>query len=156
MTEQPTHQGVFRVYDTVDRTITYLRMLMSEGYKPLSLATLAAECPNLLMASQKLLMANAVYPRIDRLIITNQTGTPVDTETTYNGVIYTATSNVEFFRAPGNPYRVAWAIPANVANGNWGSFVLVDEAGAMINRALAGITKAAGTAKIVEFEGRVS
>lgn len=112
---------------------------------------------NLLMASQKLLMANAVYPNIDRLIITNQTGLPSDSETSYSGTIYEADSVDEFTRSGNvNPYTVGWNILSDDANGSWGSFVLVTAAGAMINRALAGVTKTSGTGKLVVFTGSVT
>lgn len=109
---------------------------------------------NTLMATRKLAMVNAVYPLIDRLVITANTAIPVDTESAYTS-FYTTGALEEFYRAPGNPYQIAWNISNAAANGNWGSFVLIDAAGAMINRALAGITKASGTTKLILFEGSV-
>lgn len=110
---------------------------------------------NILMASQKLLMANAVYPRIDRLVISPDTSNPVDTESSYSA-IYTTSLAEEFARSGNsNPYQVAWNITNPAANGTWGSFILIDANGAMINRALAGVTKTAGTAKLVQFTGSV-
>lgn len=111
---------------------------------------------NLLMASQKLKMAQAVYPNIDRLVITSQTTAPADNETAYTGVIYTSTPADEFSRNDNqNPAIIQWNITAEAANGPWGSFILIDSTGNMINRALAGITKASNTNKIIQFTGRV-
>lgn len=112
---------------------------------------------NILMAAQKLIMANAVYPRIDKLVITSQTASPNDAETSYTGTIYQTTAADEVLRSGNsNPYQVGWNITASGANGTWGSFVLVDGTGTMINRALAGVTKAANSAKLVIFTGSVT
>jgi hypothetical protein len=54
-----------------------------------------------------------------------------------------------------DPYQVGWNILSDDANGTWGSFVLVDAGGRMINRALAGISKTSGVGKIVYFTGTV-
>jgi hypothetical protein len=158
MREHASHTGTFRIYDNPGYSLKQLRQWLSEG-RPLD-ALIGFRSPivkkNLLMASQKLAMANAVYPAIDRLIITSQTAPPVDSETSYTGVIYEAGASEEAQRTPGNPYQVMWSIVSSDANGNWGSFVLVDAAGNMINRALAGVTKQANTGKIVTFTGSVT
>lgn len=112
---------------------------------------------NTVMATQKLLASNAVWPNIDKLVITNQTGTPSDSETSYIGTIYTTLTTDEFIRSANvNPYQVGWNITASGANGNWGSFITITSSGTMINRALAGVAKQAGTGKLVLFTGSVT
>jgi len=114
------------------------------------------EARNTLMATFKERMSQAVYPLIERLVITNQTSTPVDNETSFDGVIYQTSTADEFSRSgPTNPFVVAWNIPPTVANGAWGSFVTIDAAGNLINRALAGYVKRSGESVIVEFTGRI-
>lgn len=156
--EIPKHQGVFTVFDHPGYSTEWLKHWTEMGnpIEKINGLKICKVATNLIMASQKLLMAQAVYPNIDRLVITNQTTTPADTETSYSGTIYTTVAGDEFFRSDEtNPYQVAWSITTDSANGNWGSFVLITSTGAMINRALAGVTKLSGTGKIVQFTGSV-
>jgi hypothetical protein len=157
MNETAQFIGTFDCWDNPGYDADYLRRWMEAG-KPLGeLPGISGNGPvfNLLMASQKLLMANAVYPGIDRLVISGDTSLPIDSETSYTAA-YTTGEAEEFYRSGnGNPYQVAWNITSSSANGTWGSFILVDAGGAMINRALAGVTKTAGTAKLVQFTGSV-
>lgn len=159
MNESLRHKGVFHCWDNPGYNNADLREMFAEK----GILTLAKELPgyqrvnNILMASQKLLMANSVYPNIDKLVITNQTSVPSDNESSYSGTIYTTVASEEFTRSGNvNPYTVGWNILTDAANGSWGSFILITQAGAMINRALAGVTKNAGTAKLVIFTGSVS
>jgi hypothetical protein len=158
ITEQACHLGIFYVWDHNFLTNKELSDLIACGDKAdyNHYLTGYKECPNIIMASQKLLMANAVYPTIDRLVITSQSGVPVDTETSYTDTIYTTNVAEESLRSGSvNPYQVGWNIRSASANGAWGSFVLINSSGGMINRALAGVTKSANSAKLVIFTGRV-
>lgn len=159
MIETLQHKGVFHAFDNPGYSNEELR----EVFRAAGIDGLRDILPNyerrfnLLMASQKLIMANSVYPKIDALVITSQTGTPVDTESSYSGVMYTTNLAEEFTRSGNtNPYIVGWNVINDAANGVWGSFILVTSTGAMINRALAGITKVTGTAKLVLFTGTVT
>ena len=158
MFENCRHIGLFEVYDHNQLSNEQLLdIMMGPGFANSKHLKNRRLCRNILMASQKLSMANAVYPTIDRLAITNQTGLPADTETSYSGTIYTTNASEEFTRSGNvNPYTVGWNILTDSANGTWGSFVLITQSGAMINRALAGITKFSGTAKLVMFTGSVT
>lgn len=152
MIEAPKYNGVFGVW-TYPIGLTEDELKEWRRHDRVILDSCAT---NILMATQKALMAAAVYPNIDRLVITTQTSTPQDNETSYSGTIYTTTASDEFSRSGGgNPYTVAWNITSNTANGSWGSFVLIDSAGNMINRALAGVSKSSGQGKIIQFTGRV-
>ncbi len=111
---------------------------------------------NLLMAVHKLAMANLIFPTIDHLVITADQTSPRDTETTYTAFYETSDSEETFRTGNTNPYQIAWNVSSASANGTWGSFILVDEYGAMINRALALVTKSANTRKLVQFTGRVT
>jgi hypothetical protein len=111
---------------------------------------------NTLMQRFKKEMAEAVFTKIDRLVITSQNTPAQDNEDTYTGALYTTSTADEFSRSvDGNPYSVAWNIPAGSATGAWGSYVLITSGGLMINRALAGISKGANASVIVEFTGSV-
>ena len=161
MNSQVDYKGVFDVYEnTMNLSSDELRQYMAEGVDIVKIpgTCLVGPKPNVLMQAQKIKMAQAVYPAIDRLIITNQTSTPSDTETGYTGAIYTSVETDEFYRSgpSQNPYQIAWNINADSANGAWGSFVLVDAFGSMINRALAGITKNSSTSILVQFSGLVT
>lgn len=159
MNELLRHTGIFRIWDNPGWSTELLREWISRGFAPHEIPGLGEPVvvKNLLMASQKLLMATAVYPTIDRLIITSQTGLPVDSETSYSGTLYETSPGEEITRSGNvNPYTVGWSIQDDAANGSWGSFVLVTSTGAMINRALAGVTKTSGTAKLVMFTGEVT
>ena len=159
MIETPRYKGIFTVYDNPWYKTEELELWVRHGkrFEDLPGISILEQMSNILMASQKLAMANAVFPNIDKLVITNQTSTPVDSETSYSGTIYTSVPSDEFYRsANANPYRMGWNITASGANGTWGSFVLITPNGTMINRALAGVTKDAGTAKIVDFQGSVT
>lgn len=112
---------------------------------------------NVIMDTFKLAAVTAVYGQIDKLRITNQTTTPASSETSSSGTIYTTVAPDEYYRsAVANPYRVGWQIRDSAANGTWGSLILLDAVGNMINRALAGVTKTAGVIKIVDFQGSVT
>lgn len=154
------HAGVFTVFDNTGYSTEELRAILRAGVDPHALAYLsqAEERKNILMAPMKALMARSVYPLIAKLVLTTQTATPVDTETAWSGTIYQTVASDEVTRDSddSNPYRVGWNIASDGANGNWGSFVLATEGGAIINRALAGVTKTAGAAKLVIFQGRVT
>lgn len=158
--ETARHTGVFTVFDNTGYTTEELRVILRAGVNPYGLAylTRADQRPNILMAAMKQAMARAVYPLIDGLVLTSQTATPVDTETTWAGQIYATVASDEVTRgADGdNPYQVGWNIISDAANGTWGSFVLRTSAGVMINRALAGVTKTSGAAKLVIFNGSVT
>jgi len=112
---------------------------------------------NIVMASRKLAMATLVYSTIANLVITSQTSQPTDSETEYSGALYTTTEADEFYRSGNtNPCQIAWNITSSAANGPWGSYVCIDGAGAMINRALTGgVSKSSGSNIIVEFNGSV-
>jgi hypothetical protein len=110
---------------------------------------------NLLMAVHKLAMANLIFPTIDHLVITADTTAPRDTESTYTAFYETSPSEVTLEALNTNPAQMAWNIQSASANGTWGSFILVNEYGEMINRALALVTKSANTRKLVQFTGRV-
>jgi hypothetical protein len=158
MIEVIRHTGIFHAWDNPGFDNDELRRMWERGgMKELCVRLRNYERrKNILMASQKLLMANAVYPNIDRLAITSQTSTPTDAETSYSGTLYTTQAAEEFTRSGNvNPYTVGWNILSDSANGTWGSFILITNSGAMINRALAGVTKASGTAKLVIFTGSV-
>lgn len=158
MREHAKHIGVFNVWDNPGYDSDEIKTIIQKyGLDGLS-RKMKAYLPihNLLMASAKLDMANLVYPSIDKLVITSQTTTPVDSETSYSGTIYTTVAADEYYRSGnGNPYQVGWNIQSNSANGNWGSFVLITSTGTMINRAIANVTKTSGTAKLVLFTGTV-
>ena len=158
MNETIKHTGIFHVYDHPGYDTEVLRDWLNQGLSPLLLPGVDnyQRRPNIIMAAQKLLMANAVYPTITSLAITSQTSTPTDSETEYTGLIYQAGVSQEFTRSGNtNPYTVGWNILSDDANGTWGSFILLNETGAMINRALAGVSKSSGTAKLVIFTGSV-
>ena len=158
MNENAQYVGIFSVFTNKHYTTEALRQWCESGRRIEDLVgvELVDISRNILMADRKQAMANAVYPNIDRLVITSQTSTPEDTETGYSGTMYTTVTADEFSRsASGNPYTVQWNITTDTANGNWGSFILIDSGGSMINRALAGVTKASGTSKIVQFTGSV-
>ena len=159
MNEQHRHVGIFHCFDNPWLGNDDLNAIMAEfglaGFE--KYLKNYQRRPNILMATQKLAMANAVYPNIDHLVITSQTTTPQDNETSYSGTIYTTGASEEFTRSGNvNPYTVGWNILSDSANGTWGSFVLATQAGAMINRALAGISKTSGTAKLIVFTGTVT
>lgn len=159
MNEQLIHTGYFHCWDNHEYSTEDLRQIVKRGINLSALKGLGNYHlkKNILMADQKLLMANAVYPGIDKLVITSQTATPADNETGYSGTIYTTVAGDEFTRSGNvNPYTVGWNILSDSANGNWGSFILITNTGAMINRALAGVSKTSGTAKLVIFTGTVS
>lgn len=158
MNEIAEHLGTFHAWDHPRLSNEQLKDLFTWGDRHLNRWLWNYKrCPNILMATQKLAMANAVYPSIDRLVITSQTATPQDNETSYSGTIYTTVAADEFTRSGNaNPYTVGWNILDDDANGSWGSFILVTEAGAMINRALAGVSKTTGTAKLIIFTGSVT
>jgi hypothetical protein len=158
MRERAKHIGIFRMWDVPGEVDS--RALWYSYHHNIDLAEVLGDPTirqNLLMANQKLAMAAAVYPNIDRLVITSQITAPNDSETSYSGALYTTTSVDEFFRSGiSNPYRISWKITSSTANGPWGSLILIDASGNMINRALAGTSKLAGVTKIVDFTGRVS
>lgn len=158
MDEKPQYIGVFTVFDSTEIPTEELQEWCID--RPLAeypgLKMVSAH-QNILMASQKTLMANAVYPNISKLVITSQTTTPQDNETSYSGLIYQTVAADEFSRSGGgNPYNIAWNITSNSANGVWGSFILVTSGGSMINRALAGVSKSSGQGRIVQFSGSVT
>lgn len=160
MNETPKHIGRFDVfgYDiNPNFDVNELGYWVDYDFDKLPGFSKLATCHNLLMAPQKLAMANAVYPSIATLVITNQTTSPVDTETAPGGAtIYTTLPADEYLRsADGNPYQVGWNIISDSANGTWGSFCLLNGSGQLINRALAGITKNAGQGRLVLFTGSV-
>lgn len=158
LTERAEYVGIFEIYDNPGYETDYLRCWCRDGNDILDLPGVSLERTdkNIIMAAQKLLMANAVYPRIDRLVITSQTATPVDSETSYSGTIYTSVLADEFSRSnEGNPYQVQWNITSDSANGTWSSLILITAGGEMINRALTSMTKISGTTKIVQFTGSV-
>lgn len=158
MNEAIRHIGIFHAWDNPGYSTDELRRWMANGKDFRDLPDLLnyQQARNLLMASQKLIMANMVYPTIDRLVITSQTGVPSDNETSYSGLIYTAGSTEEFTRTGGvNPYTVGWNINSPSANGTWGSFVLINSDGQMLNRAIAGVTKNSNTSKLIVFTGSV-
>lgn len=159
MIESVLWNGVFSVYTNPGYSTEELNELTRAGipFTQIDGLELIETRPNLLMAAQKLAMANQVFPAIDKLVITSQSTPPVDTETSYSGTIYTTVAADEFGRSGnGNPYTVSWNLGPSTANGTWGSFILINSDGAMINRALANIVKATGSRKIVHFEGSVS
>lgn len=159
MNEALRHIGIFHTWDNPGYSTDELRRWMANGKDFRDLPDLLnyQQAKNLLMASQKLLMANSVYPNIATLAITSQTSIPSDDETSYTGLIYTAGQAQEFTRSGRvNPYTVGWNINSTMANGNWGSFILLDSNGQMINRALAGVTKTSNTSKLVVFTGSVT
>lgn len=170
--EAARHRGIFHTWDNLHYSTEELRDVFDYWQKkpgrdpgtfsPTELEMILdglcnyQKCPNIIMATQKLRMANAVYPNIDRLVITSQTSSPSDTETSYSGEIYTSVASDEFYRSGNaNPYQVGFNILNDAANGNWGSFILITSTGEMINRALSGVTKSAGTSKLVMFTGSV-
>jgi len=156
MQENPKHTGRFDVFEHPGYSTEELRGLIAADH--LDKITKVATCHNLLMAAQKLAMATAVYPTIATLVITNQSTSPVDTETAPGAVvIYTTVAVDEYLRsAAGNPYQVGWNIINDSANGTWGSFCLLTASGVLINRALAGVTKNAGQGRLVLFTGSVA
>ncbi len=160
MNEILQHVGMFEIWDGVPGWDTArIRAWLARGnpFERIPGISQPQVAKNLLMASQKLAMANAVYPTIDHLVITSQTTLPSDSETSYSGVIYEADASLEITRSEdGNPYKVGWNIQDDLANGIWGSFILVKADGSMINRALAGITKISGQSKWVVFTGLVT
>ena len=159
MNEIAQYKGTFAAFDNYEYSTEEIREILRRGIPLWTLKGLvnAQVKKNVLMASQKLAMATAVYSTIDRLVITNQTSIPSDAETSYTGAIYTSLPGDETSRSEANnPYTVSWNIVSDTANGSWGSFVLINSTGAMINRALAGITKISGTAKLIMFTGSVN
>jgi hypothetical protein len=151
-------KGVFHVLDNPGYETRELSQWVEKGNLLTALPglRLAKICPNSIMAYWKREAAEAVFSKIDHLKITNQTALPTDTEETYSGLIYSTKPTEEYFRSGNeNPYQVGWNILSDDANGTWGSFVLVDAGGRMINRALAGISKTSGVGKIVYFTGTV-
>jgi len=160
MKEIAKHAGIFHVWDVVPGwDMSHLRDWLARGNAFYSIPGIGAPCvvKNILMATQKTAMANAVYPTIDHLVITSQTNPPSDSETGYTGVLYETDSSIEINRSEeGNPFVVGWKIPVDDANGTWGSFILVNSDGDMINRALAGVTKTSGQEKWVVFTGSVT
>lgn len=159
MNESLQHIGIFHTWDNPGYSTAELRRWMANGRDFRDLPDLLnhQQAKNLLMAAQKLVMANAVYPTIASLAITSQTSTPQDNETAYTGLIYRATETEEFTRTGRvNPYTVGWNINSATANGTWGSFILLNSDGQMINRALAGVTKTSNTSKLVVFTGSVT
>lgn len=159
MIEAVRHIGLFEVYHNAKHSEDTLRSWLADGRRLQDLdgLILEAQCKNLLMSAQKLLMAQSVYPNIDKLVITSQTAAPSDDETSYSGTIYTTVAADELARSLSteNPYTVQWNLTTESANGVWGSFVLITSGGVMINRALAGITKLSGQSKIITFTGSV-
>jgi hypothetical protein len=162
MIETPRYKGRFDVWShpgfSTSRIAFYAREYGPDpAFWPVGPFTHDGPVFNLLMASQKLLMAQAVFPNVDHLVITNQTTDPVDTETATGGTtIYSTVSTEEYMRSGNvNPYQVGFNIITDSANGTWGSFCLVTAAGVLINRALAGVTKTAGQGKLVLFTGTV-
>lgn len=160
LTENIRWEGIFLVYENPCYTTEELKEWRASGREVSELPFIKpiGRRKNLLMASQKLLMAQAVFPNIDSLVITSQTSSPADTETTYSGTIYTASSTEEYYRSTSsNPAQIGWNITSESANGTWGSFILITSTGAMINRALAGsVTKSSGSNLVVDFTGTVS
>lgn len=159
MNEFGKHIGIFHIWDNPGYTTDQIREWLARGHALESLQGLGQPqvVKNILMASQKLAMSNAVYPNIDHLVITSQTGIPSDSETSYSGVLYETDLSEEFTRSGNeNPFIVGWNVLDDGANGSWGSFILVDSGGNMINRALAGVTKTSGTGKLVVFTGTVT
>lgn len=157
------HVGIFNAYDHPGYTTEELRRWVKSGrhYLDLPAITHIKKCPNTLTSTVKLMMSNAVYPYINKLVLTSKATVPVDTETGYDQEDYIAEFGEasEFLRSPNqNPYTVGWNISTNNANGLWGSFLLFGDFSGdkkMINRALAGVTKQAGQAKLVVFTGSV-
>lgn len=158
--EKINWQGIFTVYLNPGYTTQELRQWRESGYETVDLPGIEAlgQRKNILMSAQKLLMAQAVFPNIDQLVITSQSSTPADTETTYSGTIYTTVDADEYYRSTGgNPAQIGWNITSESANGTWGSFILITSTGSMINRALAGsVTKNSGSNLVVDFTGTVS
>lgn len=161
MDERLSYMGLFQAYthQLGPSTLKNALSLIKQGWQPEEVGLKTVKLTtNTLMADFKRQMAALVFPKIDRLVITNQTSTPQDNEAVYSGVIYSAGPDEELSRSVGevNPFSVAWNITSNDANGNWGSFILIDGGGNMINRALAGITKTANQNIVVEFTGSVT
>lgn len=154
-------QGVFTIADLPDHVdMNIVKMCMEAGY---NLEDLPYRLPNLqkvynvVMDTYRLEAVEAVYHQIDKLVITTQTSQPSSSETSYSGTKYTTIATDIYYRSGiTNPYRIGFQIRDAAANGSWGSFVLIDQNGVMINRALANTSKAAGAAKIVDFQGTVS
>lgn len=157
--EQVRFVGRFDVWDHPGYSTEFLRRYMEENLEGLfTLPGMKASKPvfNVVMAAQKQIAGEYVYSTIDHLVITDQTDTPADNETDWTGTIYTTSTAEEYYRsAGGNPYQVGWNITSSSANGTWGSFVCVTSTGAVINRSLAGTSKASGEGKIVMFSGSV-
>lgn len=156
--EKSKSKGVFSVYEVDDEcNLEELKSWMQSGHSIESFpgTQFIRSDRNILMSSLKLAALNTIYGSADHLVITNQTSTPVESETSYSGTIYSTVENDEFFRSLStNPIRIAWIIGPSSGIGTWGSYILVDSANTMINRALTGgVTKSNGQTLIVEFQG---
>ena len=149
--------GFFDIFTNPGIATDELREMAKNGQDIIAILKNHCRRYNTVMAEPKRQMANLIFGDIASLVITNQTSTPVSTETSYSGTIYTAGAADEYIRTGAvNPYQVGWNIFDSDANGPWGSFVLVGNTGLMINRAIAGVTKASGESKLVLFTGTVT
>lgn len=161
MNDKIRYKGIFRVWDspyTSEDATEYLQWYVAKGgrFEDIPGVKPDEEMTNTVMQAFKLDMINASFGLADRLIITNQTTTPQDNETSYPGVFYTSTVGDLIYKSNNtNPFRMGFNIRSSAANGTWGSFILVTADGRMINRALANTSKKSGVAKIIDFEGRL-
>lgn len=161
MIQKVQFRGVFTIADLPDHVdLDIVSRCFDAG---LQMEDLPWRLPNLqrienvVMDSYRLKAVEAVYHQIDRLVITTQTTQPSSAETEYTGTKYTTVATDIYYRSGiSNPYRIGFQVRDPAANGSWGSFVLIDSNGVMINRALANTSKTAGAAKIVDFQGTVS
>ncbi|MEW5971571.1 MAG: hypothetical protein AB1706_17105 [Pseudomonadota bacterium] len=111
---------------------------------------------NRVMDAVKLSMLTTLWDSATKLLVTNQTTSPVGDETTpMTGIIYTATSNQEVLRRVANPYRICYQITDETANGLWGSLVWTTSADSQINRVRVPIQKPIGKSVFIELRAQL-
>lgn len=111
---------------------------------------------NRVMDARKNTMLINLWDAATKLLVTNQTTSPLGNESTpTTGIIYTATSSQEMLRRVSNPYRICYQITDNSANGLWGSLVWTDSSDLIINRVRVPIQKVAGKSVFIELRAQL-
>jgi hypothetical protein len=112
---------------------------------------------NLIMNTWKEQYNTDLWDRATRLLITNQYGAPTGEESLpTSGIIYEVGQEWETRRKAGNPYRIAYGLTAQEADGQWGSLIWATEQDEMINRVRVSTRKDPGKIIFLEIKASMS